>query len=103
LSATIPEQEKKLFASEPNMLLNSLENAVFLLGSPFAAREPYLSEGHSPASSPNVQLSRAKIRARLSIFRPFDPAKLISGLSKEILAELDWQGQKAKETEDFYM
>ena len=54
--------------------------------------------GHSPASSPYVQLSRAKTLARLSILRPFDPAELRSDLSKHLLAELEWQTQKAKET-----
>ena len=58
---------------------------------------------HSPASSPYVQLSRAKTRASLSILRPFDPAELRSDLSKHILAELEWQTQKAKETEALYI
>jgi hypothetical protein len=58
---------------------------------------------HSPASSPYVQLSRAKTLARLSILRPFDPAELRSDLSKHLLAELEWQTQKAKETEALYI
>ena len=33
--------------------------------------------------------------------RPFDPAELRSPLSKDLLAELEWQAQKTKETEDF--
>ena len=42
--------------------------------------------------------------ACLSILRPFDPAELqLSELSKDILTELEWQAQKAKETEDFYI
>jgi len=57
----------------------------------------------SPTSSPYVQLSRAKTLARLSILRPFDPAELRSDLSKDLLAELEWQTQKAKETEALYM
>ena len=56
-----------------------------------------------PTSSPYVQLSRAKTRDRLSILRPFDPAELRSPLSKDLLAELEWQAQMAKETENLYM
>ena len=59
--------------------------------------------GYSPTSSPYVQLSRAKTLASLSILRPFDPAELRSSLSKNLLAELEWQAQKAKEIEDLYM
>ena len=59
--------------------------------------------GYSPTSSPYIQLSRAKTLASLSILRPFDPAELQSSLSKNLLAELEWQAQKAKETEDLYM
>jgi len=59
--------------------------------------------GYSPTSSPYVQLSRAKTLACLSILRPFDPAELRSPLSKDLLAELEWQAQKAKETEDLYI
>ena len=59
--------------------------------------------GRSPASSPYVQLSRAKTLARLSILCPFDPAELRSDLSKHLLAELEWQTQKAKETEALYI
>jgi hypothetical protein len=58
--------------------------------------------GRSPASS-YVQPSRAKTRARLSILRPFDPAELRADLSKQILMELEWQTQKAKETEALYL
>ena len=54
-----------------------------------------------PSSSPYVQLSRAKTLARLSILRPFDPAELRSDLSKHLLAELEWQTQKAKENRGF--
>ena len=61
------------------------------------------SGGYSPTSSPYVQLSRAKTRDRLSILRPFDPAELQSPLSKDLLAELEWQAQMAKETENLYM
>ena len=61
------------------------------------------NRGSSPPSSPYVQLSRAKTRACLSILRPFDPAELRSPLSKHILAELQWQTQKAKETEALYI
>ena len=61
------------------------------------------NRGSSPTSSPYVQLSRAKTRACLSILRPFDPAELRSPLSKHILAELQWQTQKAKETEALYI
>jgi hypothetical protein len=59
--------------------------------------------GYSPISSPYVQLSRAKTLASLSILRPFDPAELRSPLSKNLLAELQWQAQKAKETENLYI
>ena len=59
--------------------------------------------GYSPTSSPYVQLSRAKTLASLSILRPFDPGELRTPLSKDLLAELEWQAQKAKETEDLYM
>jgi hypothetical protein len=61
------------------------------------------SEGYSPTTSPYVQLSRAKTRAGLSILRPFDPGELRSPLPQDLLAELEWQAQKAKETEDLYM
>ena len=61
------------------------------------------NRGSSPTSSPYVQLSRAKPRACLSILRPFDPAELRSPLSKHILAELQWQTQKAKETDALYI
>ena len=61
------------------------------------------SGGYSPISSPYVQLSQAKTRACLSILRPFDAAELRCPLSKDLLAELEWQAQKAKETEDLYM
>ena len=61
------------------------------------------TRGSSPTSSPYVQLSRAKTRACLSILRPFDPAELRSPLSKHILMELEWQTQKAKETETLYI
>ena len=59
--------------------------------------------GYSPTSSPYVQLSRAKTLVSLSILRPFDPGELLTPLSKDLLAELEWQAQKAKETEDLYM
>ena len=59
--------------------------------------------GYSPSSSSYVQLSRAKTRAGLSILRPFDPAELRSPLPKDLLEELEWQAQKAKETEDLYI
>jgi hypothetical protein len=61
------------------------------------------TRGSSPTSSPYVQLSRVKTRACLSILRPFDPAELQSPLSKHILQELEWQTQKAKETETLYI
>ena len=61
------------------------------------------SGGFSPTSSPYVQLSRAKTLNSLSILRPFDPAELRTPLSKDLLAELEWQAQKAKETETLYM
>ena len=61
------------------------------------------SSGRFPASSPYIQLSRAKTRARLSILRSFGPAELRSDLSKHILVELEWQAQKAKETEALYI
>jgi hypothetical protein len=35
--------------------------------------------------------------------RPFDPAELPSSLCKDLLAELEWQAQKAKETEALYI
>src|SRR5437762_12157136 len=47
-----------------------------------------LNRGSSLISSPDVQLSRAKTRACLSIPHPFDPAELCFDLSKHILAEL---------------
>ena len=62
-----------------------------------------LSGGYSPTSLPYVQLSRAKTLASLSILRPFDPTELQSPLSKDFLAELEWQEQKAKEMEELYM
>jgi hypothetical protein len=49
-----------------------------------------LSGGNSSTSLPyEVQLSRAKTRAGLSILRFFDPAELRSPLSKDLLAELE--------------
>src|SRR6266496_4876519 len=62
-----------------------------------------LSGGYSPTSSPYVQLSHAKTHDHLSILRPFHPAELRSPLSKDLLAELEWQAQMAKETENLYM
>ena len=62
-----------------------------------------LNRGSSLISSPDVQLSRAKTRACLSILHPFDPAELCSDLSRHILAELEWQAQKAKEIEALYI
>ena len=59
--------------------------------------------GYSPTSSPYVQLSWAKTLASLSILRPFDPTELQSPLSKDLLAELEWQALKAKETEELYI
>src|SRR5438046_7826894 len=59
--------------------------------------------GYSPTSSPYVHLSRAKTLASLSILHPFHPAELRTPLSKDLMAELKWQAQKAKETENFYM
>jgi len=59
--------------------------------------------GYSPTSSPYVQLSRAKTLASLSILRPFNPVELRTPLSKDLIAELEWQAQKAKETDDLYM
>ena len=61
------------------------------------------NRGYCPTSSAYVQLSRAKTCACLSILRPFDPAELRSDLSKDILAELQWQAQMGKETEDLYI
>ena len=61
------------------------------------------SGGYSPTSSPYVQLSHAKTRDCLSILHPFDPTELWSSLSKHLLAELEWQAQMAKETENLYM
>jgi hypothetical protein len=57
--------------------------------------------GYSPTSSPHVQLSRAKTVASLSILHPFDPAELWTPLSKDLLAELEWQAQKAKRDRGF--
>jgi hypothetical protein len=54
-------------------------------------------------SSPYVQLSRAKSLASLSILHPFDPTELPTPLSKDIIAELEWEAQKAKEREDLYI
>ena len=62
-----------------------------------------LNGGYSPTSSPYVQLSRPKTLASLSILCPFDAAELRTPLSKDLMAELEWQAQKAKETEDLYM
>ena len=59
--------------------------------------------GYSPTSSPHVQLSRAKTLTSLSILRHFDPVEFRSPLSKNLLPELEWQAQKAKETEDLYI
>ena len=59
--------------------------------------------GYSLTSSPYIQLSQAKTRACLSILHPFDPTELRYDLSKDILAELQWQAQMAKETEDLYV
>src|SRR5205809_719625 len=56
------------------------------------------SGGYSPTSSPYVQLSRAKTLASLSILRLFDPTELQSPLSKDFLAEFEWQARKARET-----
>jgi hypothetical protein len=61
------------------------------------------NEGYSPISSPYVQLSRAKTLTSLSILHPFNPAELRSPLSKDLLVELEWQAQKAKETEELYI
>jgi len=58
--------------------------------------------GSSPAASAYVQLSRAKTRHSLSILRPFDPTELSSKFSTELLQELEWQAEKAKETEALY-
>src|SRR5216110_2497750 len=58
--------------------------------------------GHAPAFSSYVQLSRAKTRARLSI-RPFIVDELKSDLPDELMAELEWQAQKAKKTEALYI
>ena len=60
------------------------------------------NRGYSPTSSPYVQLSRAKTLASWSILRPFHPAELRTPLSKDLMAELEWQTQKAKETENLY-
>ena len=59
--------------------------------------------GNSPTSSAYVQLSRARTRNSLSILRPFDPAELTSKLPEELLKELEWQAEKAKETEALYI
>ena len=49
---------------------------------------------YPPTSLPHVQLSRAKARTHLPNFRSFDPAELQFGLSKDLLAELEWQVQR---------
>jgi len=56
------------------------------------------NRGYCPISSTYIQLSQAKTCASLSILCPFDLAELQSELSKDILAELEWQVQKSKET-----
>ena len=61
------------------------------------------NRGYCPISSTYVQLSQAKTHACLSILHPFDPTELRSPLSKHILMELEWQTQKAKETETLYI
>ena len=59
--------------------------------------------GRCPSTSPYVQLSRARISHRLSILRPFSPDELLSPPPEELILELKWQEDKAKETELLYM
>ena len=58
--------------------------------------------GPATAMSPYVQLSRARSLQRVSIMRPFDPAELSVPLSKELIAELEWEEQMAEKTDKLY-
>lgn len=48
-------------------------------------------DGSSPAASAYVQLSRAKSLNQVYILRSFDPCKLMTPLSKYLVAELKWE------------
>jgi len=58
--------------------------------------------GPVTAMSPYVQLSRARSLQQISIMRPFDPAELSVPLSKELIAELEWEEQMAEKTDKLY-
>ena len=59
--------------------------------------------GPCPSTSPYVQLSRARMRDRLSILRPFSPDELLSPYPEALKLELKWQQQKANEMECLYL
>jgi hypothetical protein len=60
------------------------------------------NKGPASSMSPYVQLSRGRSLQHLSIMRPFDPDELRKPLSKELIAELEWQEEMARKTATLY-
>ena len=58
--------------------------------------------GPAQSASPYVQLSRGTSLDKLIILRPFDIEELRKPLAKELIAEIELQEEKAKQTEQIY-
>jgi len=56
--------------------------------------------GSSPVASPYVQLSRARSLDQIHILRPFDETKLMTLLSNDLKAELEWEKSMYEKTKD---
>ncbi len=54
--------------------------------------------GSSPAASAYVQLSRARLLDQIHILRPFDEIELMTPLSDDLKAELEWEKSMYKNT-----
>jgi len=59
--------------------------------------------GPAPPTSPYVQLSRARSLQCVSIIRPFDVDQLSAPLPADLLDELRWESDMARQTRAAYM
>ena len=56
--------------------------------------------GSSPAASPYIQLSRAQSLDQIHVLRPFDETELMTPLSNDLKAELEWEKSMYEKTKD---
>ena len=59
------------------------------------------NNGSSPAASAYIQLSRAQLLDQIHILRPFDEIELMTPLSDNLKAELEWEKSMYENTKKF--